>query len=57
MFTVIGESPARFSALSSVPAYILLMLAGLGTAVISYIHRAPFRSPWAASACASRWNR
>jgi hypothetical protein len=41
MFAVIGEAHARFGALSSVPAYILLMLTGLGTAVISYIHRAP----------------
>ena len=41
MFTIIGEAHARFSALPSVPAYILLMLTGLGTAVISYVHRAP----------------
>ena len=41
MFTIIGETHARFGALSSVPAYILLMLTGLGTAVISYVHRAP----------------
>ncbi len=41
MFTIIGETHARFGALPSVPAYILLMLTGLGTAVISYVHRAP----------------
>ena len=41
MFTIIGESHARFGTLSSVPAYILLMLTGLGTAVISYVHRVP----------------
>ncbi len=41
MFTIIGESQARFGTLSSVPAYIFLMLTGLGTAVISYVHRVP----------------
>ena len=41
MFTIIGESHARFGTLSSVPAYIFLMLTGFGTAVISYIHRVP----------------
>jgi hypothetical protein len=41
MFTIIGETHTRFGALSSVPAYILLMLTGFGTAVISYVHRAP----------------
>jgi hypothetical protein len=41
MFTIIGETHARFGALSAVPAYILLLLTGFGTAVISYVHRAP----------------
>ena len=41
MFTIIGEAHARLGALPSVPAYILLMLTCLGTAVISYVHRAP----------------
>ena len=41
MFTIIGEAHARFSALPSVFAYILLMLTGLATAAISYVHRAP----------------
>jgi hypothetical protein len=41
MFTIVVEAHARFEALPSVPAYILLMLTGLITAVISYIHRAP----------------
>lgn len=41
MFTIIGEAHARFGALPSVPAYILLMLTALGTAVISYVHRVP----------------
>ena len=41
MFTIVGETHAHFGALPAVPAYILLMLTGLGTAVISYVHRAP----------------
>jgi hypothetical protein len=41
MFTIVVETHARFEALPSVPAYILLMLTGLITAVISYVHRAP----------------
>ncbi len=41
MFTIIGEAHARFGALPSVPAYILLMLTALGTAGISYVHRVP----------------
>jgi hypothetical protein len=41
MFTIIVEVHARFGALPSVPAYILLMLTGLGSAVISYAYRAP----------------
>jgi hypothetical protein len=41
MFTIIEETHARFGALSAVPAYSLLMLTGFGTAVISYVHRAP----------------
>ena len=41
MFTIIVEAHAHFDALPSVPAYILLMLTGLGTAVISYVYRVP----------------
>ena len=41
MFTIVVETHAHFDALPSVPAYILLMLTGLGTAVISYVYRAP----------------
>jgi hypothetical protein len=41
MFTIVVETHARFDALPSVHAYILLMLTGLGTAVISYVYRAP----------------
>jgi hypothetical protein len=41
MFTIVVEAHAHFDALPSVPAYILLMLTGLSTAVISYVYRAP----------------
>jgi len=41
MFTIVVETHARFDALPSVPAYILLMVTGLGTAVISYVYRVP----------------
>jgi len=41
MFTIVVETHAHFDALPSIPAYILLMLTGLGTAVISYVYRAP----------------
>lgn len=41
MFTIIAETHARFHALPAVPAYILLMMTGLGAAVISYLYRAP----------------
>lgn len=41
MFTVIVETHAHYESLPSVAAYILLMLTGLGTAVISYVYRVP----------------
>lgn len=41
MFTIVVEAHTHFGALPSVPAYILLMLTGLGTAAISYIYRVP----------------
>ncbi|MHB8909364.1 MAG: DUF2339 domain-containing protein [Syntrophales bacterium] len=41
MFTIIVEAHAHFAAIPSVPAYILLMLTGLSTAVISYLYRVP----------------
>lgn len=41
MFTIVVETHTRFDALSSVPAYLLLVLTGLGTAVISYVYRVP----------------
>jgi hypothetical protein len=41
MFTIVVETHAHFDALPSVPAYILLILTGLGTAVISYVYRVP----------------
>lgn len=41
MFTIVVEAHAHFDALPSVPAYILLMLTGLGTAAISYVYRVP----------------
>ncbi|MHB9096896.1 MAG: DUF2339 domain-containing protein [Syntrophales bacterium] len=41
MFTIIVEAHTHFAAIPSVPAYILLMLTGLSTAVISYIYRVP----------------
>jgi hypothetical protein len=41
MFTIVVETQVRFDTLPSVQAYILLMLTGLGAAVISYLYRAP----------------
>jgi hypothetical protein len=41
MFTIVVETHARFDALPSVPSYVLLMLTGLGTAMISYVYRVP----------------
>jgi hypothetical protein len=41
MFTIIVETHARFDVLPSAPAYLLLMLTGLGTAAISYVYPAP----------------
>lgn len=41
MFTIVVEAHTHFDALPSVPAYILLMLTGLGTAAISYVYRVP----------------
>ena len=41
MFTIVVEAHTHFGALPSVPAYILLMLTGLGTAAISYVYRVP----------------
>ncbi len=41
LFAIIVEAHTHFDALPSVPAYILLMLIGLSTAVISYVYRAP----------------
>lgn len=41
MFTIIVEAHTHFAAIPSVPAYILLMLTGLSTAVISYLYRVP----------------
>jgi hypothetical protein len=41
MFTVVVETHAHYESLPSVGAYILLMLTGLGTAVISYAYRVP----------------
>ena len=41
MFTIIVEAHTHFAAIASVPAYILLMLTGLSTAVISYLYRVP----------------
>jgi len=41
MFAVVVEAHSRFDVLPSVPAYILLMLTGLGAAAISYIYRVP----------------
>jgi hypothetical protein len=41
MFTVVVETHARFDTLPTVPAYVLLMLTGLGTAAISYVYRVP----------------
>jgi hypothetical protein len=41
MFTIVVEAHTHFDALPSIPAYILLMLTGLSTAVISYVYRVP----------------
>ncbi len=41
MFTIVVEAHTHFAAIPSVPAYILLMLTGLSTAVISYLYRVP----------------
>jgi len=41
MLTIVVEAHTHFDALPSVPAYILLMLTGLSTAVISYVYRVP----------------
>lgn len=41
MFTIVVETHARFDSLPSVPAYVILILTGLGTAVISYVYRVP----------------
>ena len=41
MFTVVVETHAHFESLPSIPAYILLMLTGLGMAAISYFYRVP----------------
>ncbi len=41
MFLIVVETHAHFEALPSVPAYILLMLTGLGMAALSYFYRVP----------------
>ena len=41
MFTIVVETHAHFESLPSVPAYILLMLTGLGMAALSYFYRVP----------------
>jgi hypothetical protein len=41
MFTIVVETHAHFESLPSGPAYILLMVTGLGMAVISYFYRVP----------------
>lgn len=41
MFTIVVETHAHFASLPSVPAYILLMLTGLGMAALSYFYRVP----------------
>ncbi len=41
MFTIVVETHARFESLPSVPAYIMLMLTGLGMAALSYFYRVP----------------
>ena len=41
MFTIVVEAHTHFDAIPSVVAYVLLMLTGLATAVISYIYRVP----------------
>lgn len=41
MFTIVVEAHTRFDVISSVPAYIILMLTGLAAAAISYLYRVP----------------
>ncbi|HLA28943.1 MAG TPA: hypothetical protein VJZ49_13740 [Syntrophales bacterium] len=41
MFTIVVETHARFESLPSVPAYILLMVTGLGMAALSYFYLVP----------------
>ncbi|MDO8720945.1 MAG: hypothetical protein Q7J31_01795 [Syntrophales bacterium] len=41
MFTIVVETHARFESLPSVPAYILLMITGLGMAALSYFYHVP----------------
>ena len=41
MFTIVVEAHAHFGLLSSVSAYALLILTGLGAAAISYAHHVP----------------
>jgi len=41
MFTIVVETHAHFESLPSVPAYIMLMLTGLGLAALSYFYRVP----------------
>ncbi|MCG6533379.1 MAG: DUF2339 domain-containing protein [Syntrophales bacterium LBB04] len=41
LFTIVVEAHAHFESLPSVPAYILLMVTGLGMAALSYFYRAP----------------
>ncbi|MHB8830144.1 MAG: hypothetical protein ACYC6Q_11560 [Syntrophales bacterium] len=41
MFTIVVEAHTRFNVISSVPAYIILMLTGLAAAAISYFYRVP----------------
>jgi hypothetical protein len=41
MFTIVVETHAHFESLPSVPAYIMLMLTGLGMAALSYFYRVP----------------
>jgi len=41
MFTIVVETHAHFESLPSVPAYIMLMLTGLGMASLSYFYRVP----------------
>jgi len=41
MFTIVVEAHTHFDVISSVPAYIILMLTGLAAAAISYFYRVP----------------